>query len=52
MAEKHWEGKTYYTTKKEAEKHRRKGDRIYFAPTLGYYIIRPQKLGFWDRLFS
>lgn len=44
-------GITYYSTKKEAEKRRRKGERIYFAPGLGYYIVRPKKRSFWDKLF-
>ena len=36
-------GRTYYTQRVEAEDVRRKGDRIYFLPGLGYYIVRPHK---------
>lgn len=41
-------GKTYYTTRREAEAVRRKGDRIYYDAYLkAYYIIRPTKRNFW-----
>jgi hypothetical protein len=36
-------GRTYYTRRDEAEAVRRKGDRIYYDPELGYYIVRPQR---------
>jgi len=36
-------GKTYYTTRAEALKVRRVGDRIYYDTTLkAYYIRRPK----------
>ena len=47
MTIKYYRGKKYYSSKAAAERNRRKGDRIYFAPGLGYYIVRPQKRGFW-----
>ena len=40
-------GKIYYTTKIEVEKARRKGDRVYYAKGIGYYIVRPQKRGWF-----
>ena len=40
-------GRTYYTTRKEAEAVRRKGDRIYYnKKEKAYYIRRIQK-PFW-----
>ena len=36
-------GRTYYTRRDEAEATRRKGDRIYYEPGAGYYIVRPHK---------
>jgi len=47
MVKRVFRGKTYYTTKKEVEVAKRKGDRVYYAKGLGYYIVRPQKRGFW-----
>ena len=42
------QGRTYYTTQKEVEEVRRKGDRVYYAKGLGYYIVRPKiNRGFW-----
>ena len=42
-------GKKYYTTKREALRARRTGDRIYYSYEQGaYYIIRPRKkTPFW-----
>lgn len=41
-------GRTYYTTRIEAEDTRRKGDRIYYDPYWrAYYIVRPKKRSFW-----
>jgi len=36
-------GRTYYTRREEAEAVRRKWDRIYYEPGLGYYIVRPHR---------
>jgi len=33
----------YYGTRSEAESKRRKGERIYFKPGYGYYIVRPKQ---------
>jgi hypothetical protein len=38
-------GRTYYTRKDEAEAVRRKGDRIYYEPGAGYYIVRVRLQG-------
>ena len=39
----------YYRTLAEAEQHRRKGERIYYKPGYGYYIVRPKKRRkFWN----
>lgn len=38
----------YYKTWKEAESHRRKGQRIYLDPVNGYYIVTPKKRSWWD----
>ena len=38
----------YYRTWEDAEAHRRKGQRIYYKPTDGYYIVTPKKRAFWD----
>jgi len=43
-------GRTFYTSWAEANKVRRSNDRIYYAPDLGYYIVRPS-VSLWDRLF-
>jgi len=48
MVRKIVRGKTFYTTKREAESARRKGDRIYFVAGVGYYIVRPKKRGWFD----
>jgi len=42
----------YYRTLAEAERHRGKGERIYYKPEYGYYIVRPRKRkrSFWDFL--
>lgn len=40
MVRKVIRGKTFYTTKKEVEEARRKGDRIYYVAGVGYYIVR------------
>ena len=37
-----YNGKTFYKTKREVEKVRRKGDRVYYVKGIGYYIVRPQ----------
>lgn len=42
-------GVKYYSTRREAEAKRRKGDRIYFEPNnKGYYIVRPTSKAFWQ----
>jgi hypothetical protein len=41
----------YYPTRAEAEKRRRKGDRIYHKKGKGYYIVRPRK-SFWEKLWE
>ncbi len=38
----------YYRTRGEAEGNRRKGERIYYEPGCGYYIVRPKKRQWWD----
>lgn len=39
----------YYRTRAEAEANRtRRGERIYYEPGYGYYIIRPKKREWWD----
>ena len=40
-------GRRYYTTRREAEAKRRKGERIYYAEGLGYYIVRPKQRKWW-----
>ena len=40
-------GKTFYTTKNEVEKVKRKGDRVYYVAGVGYYIVRPKKSGWF-----
>lgn len=40
-------GRTYYTTRKEAEAVRRKGDRIYYSEKEKAYYIRRIKKPFW-----
>jgi len=41
-------GRKYYTTRLEAIKARRRGERIYYDEYEGaYYIARPQKDSFW-----
>jgi len=47
MVRKVIRGKVFYTTRAEAERVRRKGDRIYHVAGVGYYIVRPKKGGFW-----
>jgi len=44
-----YNGRRYYTTKREALRARRKGDRIYYdAFEEAYYIVRPSsKKSFW-----
>lgn len=32
----------YYKTRREAEDNRNKGERIYYLPGHGYYIVRPK----------
>ena len=34
---------TYYETRKECERYRKSGQRIYFTKGLGYYIIKPNE---------
>ena len=42
----------YYRNRREAERNRRKGDRIYQDET-GYYIRRPQSgKSFWEEFFG
>lgn len=38
----------YYKTRSDAEDKRRKGDRIYYEPGKGYYIVRPKKREWWE----
>ena len=38
----------YYNTRKDAEAVRRKGDRIYYSSTKGYYIVKIEN-PFWGR---
>lgn len=38
----------YYRTWEDAEAHRRKGQRIYYKPRNGYYIVTPKKRAWWD----
>ena len=38
----------YYQTRSAAEENRRKGERIYYKPERGYYIVRPKKRNWWD----
>ena len=33
----------YYPTLVEAEKHRKKGERVYYKPEHGYYIVRRKR---------
>lgn len=40
-------GRTYYTTRREAEAVRRKGDRIYYSERENAYYIRRVKKPFW-----
>lgn len=44
----------FYKKRFEAEKNRRKGDRIYREPGEGYYIRRPQsrKKSWFDEIFG
>ena len=44
-----YNGRRYYSRKKEALNARRKGDRIYYnSKRKGYYIVRPKKRNsFW-----
>lgn len=38
----------YYKTWQEAEEHRKKGERMYYMPYKGYYIVSaPVKRSFW-----
>lgn len=41
----------HYRSRQEAERNRRKGDRIY-RDKEGYYIRRPQSKSFWEELFG
>ncbi len=61
MVEKIVAGRKYYTTRKEIEKHRKKGGIVYYDPIIkGYYTIKiikrksikKRKSSFWDRLFG
>lgn len=38
---------TYYPTWQEAESYRRKGEKTYYEPDYGYYIVRPKKRIFY-----
>lgn len=38
----------YYRTRSEAEAKRQRGDRIYYKPGYGYYIVRPKKRDWWN----
>ena len=41
-------GRTYYTRRTEVEAIRRKGDKVYYEPGLGYYIRRPRRKDPWE----
>jgi len=43
MGSKVVRGTRYYDTRREASMRRRKGERIYYAEYLGYFIVRPDK---------
>ncbi len=43
MTKRIFRGKTFYTTKEEINKFKRKGDRIYYVAHKGYYLIKPKK---------
>lgn len=34
----------YYHTKSEAEKNRKKGEKIYYEPGMGWYIVKYRSL--------
>ncbi len=41
-------GRYWYTTRAEAERARRRGERIYYDEGMrAYYIVRPQNRSFW-----
>ena len=43
-----YKGRRYYSSKADAMRVRRKGDRIYYDPYVkAYYIVRPSKGSFW-----
>lgn len=41
------EERKYYETNTDALLNRKKGDRVYLDPTLGYYLVTPKKIDFW-----
>ena len=40
--------RNFYKTWEDAEARRRKGQRIYYKPGYGYYIVTPKKRAWWD----
>ena len=42
----------FYRGRLQAEKNRRKGERIYHKPGKGFYICRPQEKGFLERFLG
>lgn len=42
----------FYRGRLQAEKNRRKGDRIYHKPGKGFYIRRPQEKSFLEKLLG
>ena len=43
----------YYLSRLQAQRAKRKWDRVYYEAGRGYYIVRanPKKKSFWDRFF-
>jgi hypothetical protein len=47
------EAKRYYETRKEVEAARRRGERVYYKPGKGYYLIKLRdRKSFWEKLWS
>jgi len=38
----------FYQTRNEAEDERQRGERIYYKPGHGYYIVKMEKRDWWD----
>lgn len=41
--------RVYYPTRSVAEKHRQRGERIWYTPKKGFYITRPKGTG-WEAM--